>query len=117
MIRPGVLSGDMIRSALERAGFAHLGIGFHGVMADHQIATVSGYNERGVSRNEFTYSAVFRTTAQTRRQQADAQLSPSHLSVVIGTAWIAYSWRAPAPDRSTAFAEAVAVLRREARTE
>lgn len=117
VIRPGVLSGDMIRSALERAGFAYLGIGFRAIMADRQIALVSGYTLRGASRNEFTYFAVFRTAAQARRQQADAQLPPSHVSVVIGTAWIAYAWRAPAPNRSTAFAEAVAVLRREARTE
>lgn len=117
VIRPGVVSGDMIRSALERAGFAHLGIGFRAIMADRQIALVSGYTERGASRNEFTYFAVFRTAAQARRQQADAQLPPIHLSVVIGTAWIAYSRKAYAPDRSTAFSQAVEQLRREARTE
>jgi hypothetical protein len=119
VIRPGVLSGDMIRSALERAGFPHLTLstGGGGRAANGQSFAASGYTDPEASQAEFTTFVVFRTAAQARSQQADARIGPHGTSVVVGTAWIAYSRKPYAPDLSQAFAKAVAVLRREARTE
>ena len=117
VIRPGVLSGDMIRAAFERAGFARIQIDGLAHMADGQTAAVTGHTVAGSAADDFTFFAVFHTAAQARRQQAHEHLIPPARSVVIGNAWISCSWKTSGPNRSEAFAKVVAGLRRRVRTE
>jgi hypothetical protein len=116
VIRPGVLSGDMIRAAFQRAGFARIQLTGLAHMADGQIAAVTGHTVAESAADDFTFFAVFHTAAQARKEQAHSHLLPRARSVVIGNAWISCSWKASGPDRSQAFAEAVARLRRQVRT-
>jgi hypothetical protein len=118
VIRPGVLSGGMVRSALERAGFAHIQLALLPRMADGDVAVVFGHTDEAAAEGGFVEFAVFRTAAEARRQEAQARpISRRARSVVVGSVWIGYSWKANARDRSRAFMEAVARLRRELRTE
>jgi hypothetical protein len=117
VIRPGVLSGDMIRAAFARAGFARIELDGLAHMADGQTAAVTGHTVAESAADDFTFFAVFHTAAQARKQQADSHPLPRVRSVVIGNAWISCGWKRSGPDRSQAFARAVAELRREVRTE
>jgi hypothetical protein len=115
LIRPGVLTGDMIRSALERAGF-------HGVMlsaaagsrlADGVRPLMYGGDKVGLPPDDTVGFTILRTAADARKAAADMKLPPHHISVVIGTASIRYTWTATSPNHSKAFMRAVAELRRE----
>jgi hypothetical protein len=116
VIRPGVLSGDMIRSALERAGFH--GIALDGSileLADGLRPLLAGGNTLESTTGERAGFLIMRTPADARKAAADAKLGRHHRSAVIGSTWVHYTWTASSPDRSRAFANAVAALRREAR--
>jgi len=118
VIRPGVLSGGMVRRALQRAGFTHIQLALLARMADGDVAAVFGHTDEAAADGEFVEFAVFRTAEAARRQQAQAHpISRRARSVVVGSVWIGYSWKSDARDRSRAFMEAVAQLRRDLRTE
>lgn len=118
VIRPGVLSGDMIRAALEHAGFHGVTLnpmnggrfqdGVRPLLTGGTIGSVPG---AGVG------FITFRSVADARRESHDMGLAPHHVSVILGTAWIHYGWKAGRPDRSLAFRQAIAELRRDLRTE
>lgn len=118
IIRPGVLSGDMIRSALERSGFhwITLSAGLSGHLPDGVRPFAAGGTRPGSPAGDAVAFTILGTAADARKAASDAKLPPHHVSVVVGTAWISYTWSSRSADRSEAFAKAVAALRREART-
>jgi hypothetical protein len=115
VIRPGVLTGDMIRSALERAGFhgVALSAADGGRLADGVRPLLYGGDKVGLPAADSVGFTILRTPADARRAAADTKLPPHHISVVIGTASIRYTWTATSPNHSQAFMKAVAELRRE----
>jgi hypothetical protein len=117
VIRPGVLSGDMVRAAFSRAGFARVELSLQPSMAQERSAVIRGQTDMAASQDQEVLFTVFPTAAQARKQQADEHSLPGARSVVVGNAWVSGWWRPSGPDRSRAFARAVAELRREARTE
>lgn len=117
VIRPGMVSGDMIRAAFSRAGFARLQLSIQPSMPYGYSAVIRGHTDEAASQDQMVLFTVFPTAAQARRQVADEHSVPGARSVVIGNAWISCWWRPSGPDRSHAFARAVAELRREVRTE
>jgi hypothetical protein len=119
VIRPGVLSGDMIRRALEHSGFrpVTLDVGTGGHLEDGVRDLVEGGTGPGSGPGDAAFFITFRSAADERKANADLG-RPRHLvSAVIGTALLRYSWTATSPNRSKAFRQAVAELRREIRTE
>jgi hypothetical protein len=118
VIRPGVLTGDMIRSALARAGFHGIALsaGAGGRLPDGVRPLMYGGDRVGLPPGDTVGFTILRTAADAHKVAADTRLPPHHISVIIGTAWIRYTWTATSPDRSRAFAKAMARLRREVRT-
>jgi hypothetical protein len=118
LIRPGVLTGDMIRSALERAGFhgVALSAASGGQLADGVRPLMYGGDKAGLPPDDTVGFTILRTAADARKAAADMKLPPHHISVVIGTASIRYTWTATSPNHSGAFMKAVAELRREVGT-
>jgi hypothetical protein len=117
VIRPGVLSGDMVRAAFARAGFARTHLGVQPSMAGGWSAVIRGQTDDAASQDQEVIFTVFPTAAQARKQQADEHSLAGARSAVIGNAWISCWWRASGPDRSAAFAQVVSELRRELRTQ
>jgi hypothetical protein len=120
IIRPGVLYPDMIRSALERAGFSQIGIDVWngGEMRDGVRPRSDGGNALASSATgEVVGFTIFRTAADARKAMADGVLPAFTLKVRLRSTWIEYRHAAGAPDRSKAFLGAIAELRRELRTE
>ena len=118
VIRPGVLSGDMIRAALQRNGFhpITLSVVTGGHLEDGVPDLVDGGTTPGSGPGDAILFITCHTPADARKANADFG-RPRHLvSAVIGTALLRYSWTATSPNRSKAFLQAVAELRREART-
>lgn len=119
VIRPGVLSGDMIRRALEHNGFrpVTLEVVAGGHLKDGVQTLVDGGTPLGSGQGDAALFNTFRTAADARK--ANAFLGkPRHLvSAIVGTALLRYSWTDTSPNRSKAFLRAVAELRREVRTE
>ncbi len=116
VIRPGVLSGDMVRAAFARAGFARTQLGVQPSMAGGWSAVIRGQTDDAASQDQEVFFTVFPTAAQARKQQADEHSLPGAHSVVIGNAWISCWWKASGPDRSAAFAQVVSELRRHRHT-
>ena len=119
LIRPGVLTGDMIRSALERAGFHHVSLeaAAGGRLPDGVRPLLYGGDKIGLPPGDTVGFTILRTAADAREAAADMKLPPHHISVIIGTASIRYTWTATSPNHSKAFMKAVARLRREVRTD
>lgn len=115
-IRPGVLSGDMVRAAFARAGFARMQLGPQPSGYGYS-AVIRGHTDEAASQDQEILFTVFPTVPQARRQVAEEHSVPGARSVVIGNAWVSGWWRPGGPDRSQAFAKAVSELRREVRTE
>ena len=115
LIRPGVLTGDMIRSARERAGFH--GVAFSaaagGRLPDGVRPLLYGGDKVGLPPADTVGFTILRTAADARKAAADMKLPPHHISVVIGTASIRYTWTKTSPNHSKAFRKAIAELRRE----
>lgn len=117
VIRPGVLTGDMVRAAFARAGFARTQLGVQPSMAGGWSAVIRGQTDDAASDDQEVIFTVFPTAAQARKQRADEHSLPGARSAVIGNAWVSCWWKASGPDRSRAFAKAIAELRREVRTQ
>jgi hypothetical protein len=118
IVRPGVLSGDMIRSALAREGFHGIELASRtfGTPADSLRPLTYGGTASKPSTGNAVGFIVLRSPSDAHKAAARMKLPPHHVSVVVGNAWIHYSWTGTSPDRSRAFARAVAALRKEART-
>jgi len=118
VIRPGVLSGDMIRRTLEHNGFRPVTLEVTGGHLQDGVADlVDGGTPLGAGHGDAVLFITFHSPADARK--ANAFLGkPRHLvSAVVGTALLRYSWTDTSPSRSEAFLKAVSELRQEVRTE
>ena len=119
VIRPGVLSGDMLRAAFEHNGFRPVTVDVvgGGHLGDGVTELVEGGTPPGAAPGDSASFITFHTTADARK--ANAFLGqPRHLvSAIVGTALLRYSWTDTSPNRSKTFLRAVAELREEVRTE
>jgi len=114
LIRPGVLSADMIRAALAHAGFRGIaisGIG-GGQLQDGVRPLMAGGNVLSSGGTGVGF-VLFRSAADAHKAANDQGLAPHHVSVILGAAWIHYTWATGRPNRSKAFLGAIAELRRE----
>lgn len=118
VIRPGVLSGDMIRRTLEHNGFRPVTLEVTGGhLQDGVTNLVDGGTPLGSGQGDAVLFMTFHSPADARKANADLGKPRHLLSAIIGAALLRYSWTDTSPNRSKAFLQVVAQLRKEVRTE
>ena len=119
VIRPGVLSGDMIRAAFVHNGFrpVTLEVLGSGHLGDGVTVLVEGGTAPAPGSRDVASFNTFRTAADARKANAYLGTARHLVSAIVGTALLRYSWTDTSPNRSKAFLKAVSELRQEARTE